>query len=604
MKKVNILATAIAMSFGAGAAELPTNLKWETNTSDPVFASDEAKRGGTFRSFLTSFPLTYRTVGPDSNGAFRRYLLDYTPGLVDLHPNTDNWIPQIANEWAYGDDNKTVYFKLNPKAKWTDGEPITADDFVYKLTLMRSKDIVAPWYNNYYTKQIESVIKFDDHTIAIVSTEPKNKRSLMEATSLTPVPKHFYKPSKDENGDGVDDNFVKRFNYKAAPLPGPYYLASEKKGKSVTLKHVGEDWWGYENKYYQNRFNVDKVRFTVIRDVDLARQKFEKGELDTFALVRPTLWHDKSNGEAYQNGYIQKFWGFNARPQGAGGIWINTQHGKLADINIRKGIEYASDFEGLIEKLIRGDYSRKPHAMGFGHGDYDLKGSKAAPFDLDKAVEYFSKAGFDKIGTDGIRVNADGERLSFELTYLAKVNEQRMAYIQEQAKLAGLELRLKLVDGASGFKYVREKKHELAFFDMGTGPVPQYRGYFHSDNAGKPQTNSFTNFSTPELDVLIEQFRAEFDIDKKKQLSRDIQKIVQEASVLVPGYMAPFSRGGHWRWVKFPSNPMTKQTISAFDPVEISNFWIDTDVKKETEKMMKQGKTLEPIVVIDEQFKS
>ncbi|MCV6071353.1 hypothetical protein OFP26_37840, partial [Escherichia coli] len=83
---------------------------------------------------------------------------------------------------------------------------------------------------------------------------------------------------KDENGDGIHDNFVRYYNFKSEPTTSAYYLDDIKKGKSVTFKHVGEDWWGYSNKYYQHRYNVDKIRITVIRDSDIAMKHFEKGK--------------------------------------------------------------------------------------------------------------------------------------------------------------------------------------------------------------------------------------------------------------------------------------------------------------------------------------
>ncbi|MEF1307277.1 ABC transporter substrate-binding protein, partial [Vibrio owensii] len=166
---------------------------------------------------------------------------------------------------------------------------------------------------------------------------------------------------------------------------------------------VGEDWWGYSNKYYENRYNVDKIRITVIRDNDIAKKHFEKGSLDSFGLVLPNLWHDKSDTAPYQKGYIQKFWGYNQYPVGAGGVWMNTAMPLLDDLNIRKGITYAIDFDGMIENIMRGDYSRKPNPTGYGHGKYTLPDAKAPKFDPEKAAEAFAAAGFDKIGSDGIR---------------------------------------------------------------------------------------------------------------------------------------------------------------------------------------------------------
>ncbi|OOE83316.1 ABC transporter substrate-binding protein [Salinivibrio sp. PR6] len=607
MKKL-ILATSISMfSLTGWAADLPENLNWQTNWDAPKIGSPDAKRGGVLRSHLSSFPQTLRTVGPDSNSGLRSYFLDEMPSLVKRHPDTLEWIPDLANEWAYGDDHKTIYFKLNPEATWSDGEPVTADDFVFMMQFYRSKDIVAPWYNDYYTNTIGGVEKIDQHTIAISTAIEKSDEDLMYTLgSLVPRPAHFYaNPRKDENQDGIADDFVRRYNFKATPTLGPYELARVQKGRSVTFEHV-DDWWGYTNPYYQHRYNVDKIRLRVIRDNDIAMKHFEKGNLDVFDLLLPDVWHDKTQSEPYKKGYIIKFWGHNEVPVGAGGLWMNTAMPLLDDINVRKGIIYATDFDGMIENITRGDYSRKPHAMGHGHGEYDNDGATPPPFDPKKAISYFEKAGFDQVGPDGIRVNDKGERLSFAITYGYQHHTPRIAYLKEQAKQAGLDFTIHLVDGSSAFKYVREKKHQLAFLDMGTSEIPAYWQYFHSDNANKKQTNNHTNYSSPALDKLIMAYKTEFDMAKKYQLSHQIRAKISEASVIVPGYMVPYVRQGFWRYVQIPDNAMTKRTekmVTSGRVMGFGTFWIDEEMKDATEEAMDEDKAFEPVTIIDDRYK-
>ncbi|MCK5350320.1 MAG: ABC transporter substrate-binding protein, partial [Desulfobacula sp.] len=143
-------------------AILPGNIKWMTNESDPVFSSEKAVKGGILHSAVTSFPMTFRVVGPDSNGSFRSAILDNQLSLINIHPNTDHIIPELATHWAFGDDKKTMYFKLSKEARWSDGKPVTAWDYAYTLEFMRSEHIIAPWYNDYYTKEIEAVMVYDD----------------------------------------------------------------------------------------------------------------------------------------------------------------------------------------------------------------------------------------------------------------------------------------------------------------------------------------------------------------------------------------------------------------------------------------------------------
>ncbi len=135
---------------------------------------------------------------------------------------------------------------------------------------------------------------------------------------------------------------------------------------------------------------------------------------------------------------------------------------------------------------VRGDYVRKPHGLGFGHGDYDRTDNKPPEFNPELAAQFFTKAGFEIIGPDGIRVNKQGQRLSFAVTYGFPIWSPRIAYLKEQAKLAGLELTLNLVDGSSAFKYILEKKHDLAFLNMGGGEIPAYWEYLHSKNVKPP----------------------------------------------------------------------------------------------------------------------
>lgn len=134
------------------------------------------------------------------------------------------------------------------------------------------------------------MIKVDEYIIAVETAVEQSQDALMvlinmPSNGFQPRPKHYFADEKDANNDGMVDNFVRKYNFKSEPTAGPYYLEKVKKGKSVTFKHVGEKWWGYSNRYYQNRYNVDKVRITVIRDFDIALKHFEKGKLDYFDFV-------------------------------------------------------------------------------------------------------------------------------------------------------------------------------------------------------------------------------------------------------------------------------------------------------------------------------
>lgn len=593
----------IAVGEGDGLPDsLPTDLVWETNNEDPTFASADAKRGGTFRTFMESFPLTLRTVGPDSNGAFAGYLRYNRLGLVSYHPNTRRPIPGIATHWAFGEDGRSIYYKLNPKARWSDGVPVTADDFVFSVQFHRSKEIVAPWYNNYYTERIRDLKRYDDHTIGIQGAEPKPLVEMHYQYSLGPQPRHFHK---------LDENWVRDYNWEIEPNTGPYQIGKVEKGKYIEM-HRKADWWANDLKYFRYRFNPDKVRVRVIRDQNIAFKHFIKGELDSFGLVVPTFWHEKATGAPFDAGYIGKYWFYNDLPVPSAGMYLNVTEPLLADAQVRFGLAHAMNFDRVINTVLRGDYKRLP-TFQLGFGEYDNRSIEARPFDLEKADEYFNAAGFTTRGADGIRVDAEGRRLSLRVTYGYPHHTPRLVVLQEEAKKAGVELELQLLDASNSFKQMQEKKHQIAWMTWSSsGLSPRYWEHFHSVNANKPQTNNITNHADPVMDELIMAYRASADFDERVAMSRRLEQMVYDSGVVIPTFQVPYTRSGAWRWVKLPPWLGTRTSGSLFNSQAVSAgifssgglFWLDEEEKERILQAKDDGVAFEPVTVIDTDFRN
>ncbi|WP_206617204.1 extracellular solute-binding protein [Aeromonas caviae] len=581
------------------SATLPADLKWENNDTDPVYADPEAKRGGTFRDFMSSFPLTLRKYGPDSNGGFAAYVRETNLPLLSTHPVTRNPIPMLANQWAFGTDNKTLYFRINPKARWSDGQPVTADDWVFTLKMMRSKEINDPWYNNYYSTQISEVTKFDDHTLAITSGTEKSREDLLEALPFTPEPSHAIK---------LTANWVKEYNWKVLPVTGPYQIGELKKGKSVTFDRV-KDWWGNDERYFQHRFNPDRIEIKVLRDQNIAWQHFLRGELDTFPLVMPNWWHDKSKTAEFEKGYIERLWFYNQTPQPPMGLYLNTADPLLSNLDVRLGIQHALALDKMIATLLRGDYQRL-NTYGSGQGDFTNTDLKARPFDPALAREFFAKAGFTKTGPDGILRNDKGQPLSLSITYTTAEHAQRLTLLREEAKKAGLNLELNLMDASAGFKSMLEKKHQSAWMAWSGGRYPAYWEHFHRVNANKPQTNNIMNIDDDRISALVEQYDKAFDFSKKADLSRQIQQRLYELASFVPAYQVPYTRAGAWRWVRLPKVPTTPQSDLLYWPLDGSNsgysfgglLWIDEAAKAQTRAAIKGGQTFPPVTITDSTY--
>lgn len=580
-----------AQSYAA-APELPKDIKWLTNDSDPVFASDDAKKGGTFHAALMSFPMTFRIVGPDSNDSFRNAIQDNQKSLIGIHPNTLNIIPEIATHWAFGKDKKTMYFKLNKKARWSDGVFVTAKDFAYTLEFMRSKNIVAPWYNDYYSKEIDRVIVYDDYTLAVVAT--KAEPDLYLKLGLIPTPIHYYKK--------LGEDFVRKYNWEIVPNTGAYQISDFVKGKSIVFKRKKE-WWGDDLKYFKNRYNADKIMFKVIRDNNMIWEYFKKGKIDEFNLTIPEYWHVKSKTPVVENGYVHKIWFFNNTQQSAMGLWLNQDKEIFKDINVRYAFAYAMNVEKVIKKVLRNDYFRLENGY-VGYGRYSNEKIRSRRFDLIKVDFYMKKAGW-KRGTDGIWEKGEN-RFSVEVVYGYDDHTPRLVVLKEEAKKAGIELNLQKLDPAAVYKKILEKKHDVAWMGWSTSFRPQFWEHFHSVNAHKPQTNNITNTDDSEMDKLIDAYRNSLDEKERIKLSLIIQQKIDDLGVFVPTFMVPYTRDAYWRWWKFPKVPGTKNSSDLFDPFSSMTgglFWFDQKAYDETIKAMKNGEKFTPVTIIDETYK-
>ena len=581
--------------------ELPPDLKWETNEISKPLGDPAAKRGGTFYESMPSFPLTFREVGPDSNGSFAHYTRGNQLSLVHIHPNTDEFVPVLATHWAFDADGKTVYYKLNGLAKWSDGVPVTADDFLYGFEFSQSKLIVDPWQNEYMKREFEGVQKFKDKDGAevVAISLKKSKPNLVYYTNLSPVARHFFAPK-------LTKDFIKATNWMTGPVTGPYVLDSFEKGKSVTFKRQN-NWWAQDLPFFKYRFNVDKVVIKVIRDMNAIYKYFEKGDIDTFAALNPSIWHEMLTGPLYDNGYIHRLTAYNDVRHSDMGYFLNQDFELFKDINVRLALHHAMNIEKVMKQLLRNEYERLDGNTQ-GYGLYTNPAIKARGFDIAKAEEYLKKSGWVSRGSDGVFVK-DGKRLEVSVMYSNEIEGKRLVVLREEAKKAGFDLKLQLMDSAAQFQAVREKKHQMVYSAWSTQFIPEYSQHYHSENAHKPQTNNITNTDDKELDKLIDAYRdAIGDESEKIKLAHQIQQRVHDLAVFIPTYKLTFWRMAHWPWVKFPSPPAYRRSGGVSwcldtDSSDGGQFWIDDSVKKEIKAAMKAKKKLAPVHVIDETYR-
>jgi microcin C transport system substrate-binding protein len=601
-------------------ADLPTDLNWENGMELEDIGSPDAKKGGVRYGSLQDFPRTLRRVGPDANGGFRPYILDDValrmarrhPNNTSIGPSGHYYYPELAKEWAVDKENRTVYVRLNENARWSDGEAVTADDYFYMFYFFQSPHIRAPWYNNWYQENYVNITKYDELTFSITVPEAKpdmNARVL----ELIPIPEHFY--------GTLTEDFVERYQWSFQPTTAAYVILEEdiKKGRSITLTRQ-KDWWAKDNKFLRNRWNFDKIRLTVIRDIPKMFEAFKRGDLDATGLVNlPEYYYEKlpNDDPDVQAGYIHKTTFYNEVPRPSYGLWINQAKPILDNVDVRVGIQHATNWQRVIDEYFRGDYDRM-NTTADGYGEFTHPTLRSRSFDVDMALASFAKAGFTERGNDGILVNADGTRLSFTLSTGYRAMQDVLTILKEEAAKAGLEFRIEVLDGTAGWKKAQEKKHDITLTALNVSPemYPRYWETYHADNAYdvpwlpdgvtpnpdreiKTQTNNMQSIAIPELDKMIEAYRRSESTEEMKQLAFKMEEILYEDASFVPGFVRPFYRAAYWRWIKYPDDFNVKLSRGSG---EFFLSWIDEEVKEETLRAKRSGETFPPAIRVYDQY--
>ena len=588
----------------ASPISLPPDIVWETNLDDPPIGSPDAIRGGTFNFMLGTYPLTFRLVGPNSNDAFASWNRQYTMyfRLVRRHPVTRNWIPWMATHWSVQDDQRTIYFRLDPDARWSDGEPITADDYVFTWRMWQSEHVIDPYYNTYVERVYESVDKIDDYTLRVVGTRP-SWRPLFDYAADLPL------WATPEHATVLDEDWVERTNNEPQLAIGPYVVSEVSRGESVTFERI-QDWWGDGKHYFQGIFNFDRIDLRVIppgRELDYLR----RGEVDLIGAGSAREWNEDYTFDAVRNGWLKRAEIYVESPVGVSGLHMNLEAPIFQNKDFRKAMQHLLNFERVNENLMYGSYVRMTSFFeGTEFANPDLE-----PYEFNPvlASEYLERAGyrrpedirsdnffgsvwntikgiaFTRKNSDDILVNERGELASFTVIYYAPSFSRHLTVMQQEYRRAGVDMRLQLLEPGTAFERGLERKYEMTHTGRVAGPYPDPRQYLHTDFKNVTNNNDIWGFGTDEVDDLIEVYENSLDPQERLVAMRRIDEIVHEEAFYIPFWMAPYYRLVYWDYVQWPEFYIPRYTEGLVDWMV---FWIDPEKRSALEQAMARGEAL------------
>lgn len=508
---------------------------WQTRMERAGLGDPNAPQGGEMIvGMLADWPATLRVMGKDFNVAFNYFARDILyDTLLDLDPVSLEFVPRLATHWQISDDRSTYRFRINPAARWSDGEEVTAEDVVATYRLQMDPTLLDPSAIQTFGK-LKEPKAISKYIVEVEVNEENWRNFLYFSSSLWILPEH-------EIGQLTGAEYLDQYQFRYTTTTGPYEVKPDgiNKGNSITITRRS-DWWGEDNPVWDGFYNIGSFKWNVVKNPDLRFEKVKKGEIDYFLVPKAQWWaEDIPALEDVKRGLLvpRKF--FTDAPHGTSGMALNMRHPPLDDVRVRKALQHLYDRETMIKKLYFDEYEElQSYYQG---GVYQNPNNPPLPYDEVAAVELLEAAGYTEINDEGYRVK-DGKELGFSVTYRSPLTERSLTIFQEAAKRAGIRLDLQLLTPAAHWKNVREKEYEIASMAWGALTFPNPESSWSSSLASQKDNNNITAFANPRVDALCKEYDREYDLQRRIEIIQEIDGIIYAAHPYVLGWYGPSQR--------------------------------------------------------------
>jgi len=468
----------------------------------------------------------------------------------------NDWQPSLATEWSLSKDKMVYTFKLRKGVKFHDGVEFTAKDvkFSYDIIFKDKFNTIAvrPYYEG-----ISEVKIIDDYTVQFIAKD-KNWQNFDTAAGMDIYPKHFYE--RDEK---------KSFFNKTLNGTGPYKLENYSRGNRIVLVK-NEDWWG-NTIPNQKEWKFKKIVLRFVSDSSVSLEMLKKGSLDYLGF-QPEMYVKKAVGDEWGKS-VHKVLTYNKTPKGYNFIGWNMKHPILKDRNVRKALYHLVNRKLMIDKFEYG-YSVPAQGPIYPGSPYASSDIKPIEFDPKLALKLLKESGWRDTDGDNILDKViDGKKTKFSITIMEPYDGfmKYLTVFKEDAKKAGVEINIKLIEWNSFVKLLEERKFDacrLAWsVPLDWNPIQ----IWHTDSF-KGGSN-FIGFSSPEADELMTIAKFIHDRDERVKLLQRVEKIIVDEYPYV--------------WFTYKSSTMygytnrIKREVDTYNYGIGSSFW---DFKSEMRK--------------------
>ncbi|MDO5604143.1 MAG: ABC transporter substrate-binding protein [Paracoccus sp. (in: a-proteobacteria)] len=406
--------------------------------------------------------------------------------------------PYLAESWEFSDDSRMLTLKLRDGARFHDGQPITAEDVIWSLNVVKE--------NHPFSSMLEPVEAFeapDPQTVVIRLRQPHPAILLVLSSALTPIlPKHVF-------DDGQDIRSNPKNNLPVGS--GPFKVTAFEPGQHIILER-------HDNFFLEGKPYLDRIVIRQYQDANSGVLALESGEAQLFPLLDSTRLIRR----------LERSGNMTVTDQGYAGIgplnWLafNTRNPALSDVRVRRAIGYAIDRE-FITKALHSGLSRpavEPVVQGSPFHTEDIE---RYDFDLDKSKALLAEAGFGE----------GGEKLRLRIDYIPDNEEQQRTvaeYIRAALAKAGVEVTVRASpDFPTWAQRVASYDFDMTMdqvFNWGDPVIGVNRTYLCSNIREGIIWSNTQQYCNEQVDELMNAAGVEPDLARRKALYAEAFKLI------------------------------------------------------------------------------
>jgi peptide/nickel transport system substrate-binding protein len=454
----------------------------------------------------------------------------YLKGAWDFDDNL-NPVPVLATEIPSAEnggisaDGKVITIRLRNDAKWSDGTPVTSDDFVFTAEMYASEKN-SPLGRGVFSSSVGAVVTAPDaQTVVVTFPEPYAPWAANLFGAVLPA--HVLRPVFESAGtlDGAD------WNTNPTVVNGPFLLKEYARGQFLLFERNPD--------YVGGVAKLEQILITIVPDEAAQVAAIKAGASDLGVFLAPADALDLQASAPVEivtvtSGYNEG-WFFNLRQDEAAG------HPALQDVNVRRAISLAIDRQELIEGLLN---NLQGAAVSFWDGTPYQDPTLSAPeYNPDQAAVLLDAAGWT-VGADGIRAK-DGVTLKLRYaTNMRGLRRDAQQVIEQQLLKVGIAVELINYDNRQFLaSYESEGPIARGQFDVAQWAIsPQFpdpnTSRFLLSEIGTAENNyvgaNWSHVRDAELDALFIQQRTTVDYDARVAIFHQISRIVAENVYWMP----------------------------------------------------------------------